>query len=108
MCGVGSGYLAVWVLAMYLTTERPARIVYDRPLLIGLTGVLLAYWISHLWLVANRRKLTDDPIAFAIREPLSRAFVSLKRICAWLAVYASAEQRASADGCSRSGGHGLP
>ena len=86
MFGVGSGYLAVWVLAMYLTTEHPARIVYDRPLFIGLTGVLLAYWISHLWLVANRGKLTDDPIVFAIRDPLSRVLVALMGICAWLAV----------------------
>ena len=28
MFGVGSGYLAVWVLAMYLTTEHPARLLY--------------------------------------------------------------------------------
>jgi 4-hydroxybenzoate polyprenyltransferase len=86
MFGIASGYLAVWVLAMYLTTEHPARILYDRPLFIGLTGVLLAYWISHLWLVANRGKLTDDPVVFAIRDPLSRVLVALMGICAWLAV----------------------
>jgi 4-hydroxybenzoate polyprenyltransferase len=86
MFGVGSGYLAVWVLAMYLTTEHPARLLYGRPLFISLTGILLAYWISHLWLVANRGKLTDDPVVFAIRDPLSRVLVALMGICAWLAV----------------------
>jgi 4-hydroxybenzoate polyprenyltransferase len=85
MFGIASGYLAVWVLAMYLTTETPARQIYDRPLFISLTGMLLAYWISHLWLVANRGHLTDDPLVFALRDPLSRVLVALMGLCAWLA-----------------------
>jgi hypothetical protein len=36
--------------------------------------------------VANRGKLTDDPIVFAIRDPLSRVLVALMGIFAWLAV----------------------
>jgi hypothetical protein len=71
---------------MYLTTEHPARVLYDRPLFIGVTGVLLAYWISHLWLVANRGKLSDDPVVFAIRDPVSRVLVALMGVFAWLAV----------------------
>jgi 4-hydroxybenzoate polyprenyltransferase len=86
MFGIASGYLAVWVLAMYLTTETPARQIYDRPLFISLTGMLLAYWISHLWLVANRGQLTDDPLVFALRDSLSRILVALMGLCAWLAV----------------------
>jgi 4-hydroxybenzoate polyprenyltransferase len=85
MFGIASGYLAVWVLAMYMTTETPARQIYDRPLFISLTGILLAYWISHLWLVANRGQLADDPIVFALRDPLSRILVALMGLCAWLA-----------------------
>lgn len=86
MFGIASGYLAVWVLAMYLTSETPARQIYDRPLFISLTGMLLAYWISHLWLVANRGQLTDDPLVFALRDPLSRILVALMGLTAWLAV----------------------
>jgi 4-hydroxybenzoate polyprenyltransferase len=85
MFGIASGYLAVWVLAMYMTTEIPARQIYDRPLFISLTGILLAYWISHLWLVANRGHLTDDPLVFALRDPLSRILVALMGLSAWLA-----------------------
>jgi 4-hydroxybenzoate polyprenyltransferase len=86
MFGIASGYLAVWVLAMYLTNETPVRQIYDRPVFISLTGILLAYWISHLWLVANRGQLTDDPIVFALRDRLSRILVALMALCAWLAV----------------------
>jgi 4-hydroxybenzoate polyprenyltransferase len=86
MFGIASGYLAVWVLAMYLTTEHPVHPLYDRPLFISVTGILLAYWISHLWLVANRGQLTDDPIVFALRDPLSRILVVLMGFFAWLAV----------------------
>ena len=86
MFGIASGYLAVLVLVMYLTTGDPARHLQQRPLFIGLTAALLAYWISYLWLVANRGRMDDDPVVFALRDRQSRAIVMLMGVCAWLAL----------------------
>jgi len=31
----------------------------------------LLYWISRLWFIAHRREMHDDPILFAVRDPIS-------------------------------------
>jgi hypothetical protein len=36
---------------------------------------LLIFWISRLVLVANRGNMDDDPLIWAIRDPVSRATV---------------------------------
>jgi 4-hydroxybenzoate polyprenyltransferase len=84
--GIASGYLAVLVLAMYLTSHPEPSRLYSQPLFIGLTGILLLYWISYLWLVANRGRMPEDPVLFALRDGRSRVLVVLMGICAWLAV----------------------
>ncbi len=84
--GIASGYLAVLVLAMYLTSGRTPSPLYSQPVFIGLTAVLLLYWISYLWLVANRGQMPEDPVLFALRDGRSRVLVLLMGICAWLAV----------------------
>jgi 4-hydroxybenzoate polyprenyltransferase len=84
--GIASGYLAVLVLALYLTSGRTPSALYSQPMFIGLTAVLLLYWISYLWLVANRGHMPEDPVLFALRDSRSRVLVVLMGICAWLAV----------------------
>ena len=84
--GIASGYLAVLVLALYLTSGRTPSALYSQPMFIGLTAVLLLYWISYLWLVANRGQMPEDPVLFALRDSRSWVLVVLMGICAWLAV----------------------
>jgi 4-hydroxybenzoate polyprenyltransferase len=84
--GIASGYLAVLVLAMYLTSGGSHGGLYGHPSFIALTAVLLLYWISYLWLVANRGHMPEDPVLFALRDSRSRVLVLLMGICAWLAV----------------------
>jgi len=84
--GIASGYLAVLVLALYLTSHSTVSHLYSRPSFIGLTGILLLYWVSYLWLVANRGQMPEDPVLFALRDRRSRVLVLLMGICAWLAV----------------------
>jgi len=84
--GVVSGYLAVLVLALYLTTGRTFSLLYSRPAFIGLTALLLLYWISYVWLLANRGRMPDDPVVFALRDRRSLILVVLMGICAFLAV----------------------
>ena len=35
------------------------------------------YWVSHLWLTAFRRGLDDDPLVFALKDPVSRILLLL-------------------------------
>ena len=83
--GGSSGVLSVLVLAIYISTGNIERF-YSRAELIWVTSVLLLYWISHMWLMAHRGRMTDDPLVFAMRDRLSVALVVLMAASAWLAV----------------------
>jgi 4-hydroxybenzoate polyprenyltransferase len=69
--GIASGYLAVLVLALYVNSET-AQVLYRRYELIWFLCPLLFYWISHIWLIAHRGRMPDDPVVFAISDQTSR------------------------------------
>jgi 4-hydroxybenzoate polyprenyltransferase len=83
--GTACGALSVLVLALYMSSSTVERL-YTRSGFIWVTCVLLLYWISHMWLTAHRGRMTDDPLVFAIKSPLSLTLVLLMGVTAWLAV----------------------
>jgi 4-hydroxybenzoate polyprenyltransferase len=74
--GTGSGYVAVLVLAMYISSGT-AEIHYTRHYLIWLLCPLLLYWISYVWLNAHRGAMHDDPLVFTLRDRVSRIVMCL-------------------------------
>ena len=74
--GSGSGYVAVLVLAMYISSGM-AEIHYTRHQLIWLLCPLLLYWISFVWLKAHRGEMHDDPLVFTVRDQGSRIVMLL-------------------------------
>ncbi len=74
--GSGSGYVAVLVLAIYISSGI-AEIHYTRHQLIWLLCPLLLYWISYVWLMAHRGIMHDDPLVFTIRNRVSRIVLLL-------------------------------
>lgn len=65
--GTSSGYLAVVVLAFYISSPEAHR-VYSHPELLWLLCPVLLYWISRVWLLLGRDELSEDPIMFALRD----------------------------------------
>ena len=82
--GVASGYLAVLVLALYVTSEK-VRLLYHRPTLLLLTCPLFLYWISRMWLAAQRGRMNDDPITFALKDRQSYLIGGVALFVVWLA-----------------------
>jgi len=74
--GIASGYLSVLVLALYINSAT-ARLLYGRYQLMWLLCPLLLYWISHVWLIAHRGKMPDDPLVFATHDRTSRILILL-------------------------------
>jgi 4-hydroxybenzoate polyprenyltransferase len=70
--GVVSGYLSVLVLALYVNSPDVTRL-YARPAWLWGLCVLVLYWVSRVWLRAWRGSLHEDPVVFAIRDPVSWA-----------------------------------
>lgn len=65
--GLASGYLAVLVLALYISSNAVTEL-YSRPFLLWFVCPLMLYWISRVWLLAHRGEVEDDPLAFAVRD----------------------------------------
>jgi 4-hydroxybenzoate polyprenyltransferase len=68
--GLAAGYLALVILALYIQSEN-VRLLYRSPERLWLAAPLGAYWISRMWLLAHRGRLDDDPVAFAVRDPVT-------------------------------------
>lgn len=66
--GLSSGYLAVLVLALYISSDKVAPL-YSRPVLLWFVCPLMLYWISRIWFLAHRGQVEDDPLEFAVRDP---------------------------------------
>jgi len=84
--GPASGYLSVVVLCFYINS-REVVLLYKHPELLLLIGPFLLYWITRMWLWALRGKMTDDPIVFTARDPVSYfigALVIAILIIAWM------------------------
>ena len=74
--GMASGFVAVLLFGFYIGASSP-----QAP---GLAGpfawmgcLLLLYWIAHMWLMAHRGRVVDDPLAFALRDRASQIVILL-------------------------------
>jgi 4-hydroxybenzoate polyprenyltransferase/phosphoglycolate phosphatase-like HAD superfamily hydrolase len=69
--GPTSGYLAVLVFALYINNGA-ARGLYAHPWALWLVCPLLLYWVTRVWFIANRGRLSEDPVVFAMKDGISR------------------------------------
>lgn len=67
--GTAAGCVAVALLALYPVIETFGLKRWP----IWLLSALLLVWTGHMWLMAQRGRIHDEPVAFALRDPLSRA-----------------------------------
>ena len=68
--GPTSGYLAVLVFSLYIQGET-AEQLYRQEWALWLICPLILYWISRVWLLAKRHKLSEDPVVFAVTDRVS-------------------------------------
>ncbi len=68
--GTSSGMVSVFVLSLYLHSDKSAQL-YERPEFLWCSATIMLFWISWIWFQANRRNLNEDPVIFALRDPIS-------------------------------------
>jgi hypothetical protein len=83
--GTASGYAAVLMLALYISSGA-AKSLYGRHELMWLLCPLLLYWLGYIWLVAHRGTMHHDPLVFALRDRTSRILILLMLVIAMLAI----------------------
>jgi 4-hydroxybenzoate polyprenyltransferase len=68
--GVAAGYLSSMVMMVYLQSAEVLR-MYRHPRYLWLVLPILLSWVSHVWLIAHRGEMTDDPVVFVMTNPVS-------------------------------------
>jgi len=68
--GSASGYLAVLILALYVSSPEVAQL-YSNPTVLWLVCPVLLYWITRIWFLAQRGAVHEDPVVFAIKDKIS-------------------------------------
>lgn len=68
--GISSGYIAVLVLALYFNSDA-IMTAYLLPQLVWLVLPFLLFWISWMWVQADRGRMHDDPLVFAVQDKVS-------------------------------------
>ena len=70
--GTSSATAAVVVFMLYIGGFN-VSVLYNHPSRLWFIVPLLIYWLYRVWLLASRGELDDDPVVFAMRDPVSLA-----------------------------------
>jgi 4-hydroxybenzoate polyprenyltransferase len=73
---IASGYISVLVLALYVNSPNVA-VHYSNPLVLLSTCGLHFFWINHMIVMSHRKKMHDDPLVFAVKDPTSLVVAAL-------------------------------
>lgn len=68
--GVGSGLISVLIILFYARDPQVMGL-YKNQHLLWLWSPIFLFWISRIWLLANRNEVADDPILFAVKDRIS-------------------------------------
>jgi 4-hydroxybenzoate polyprenyltransferase len=71
----GTGMNAVTIFALYVSSPT-VEALYRRPKVLWLVCPILLYWIGRALLMAHRRQMDDDPIVFALKDPVSAVAIA--------------------------------
>ncbi|MEG6509891.1 UbiA family prenyltransferase [Methyloligella sp. 2.7D] len=86
--GVATGMTAVTIMVLYIINDAFSAEFYSQPLFLWAFPAVLFMWISRVWLLCHRGELHDDPVAFAVRDPMSIALGGIM-VAAFLAGWLS-------------------
>jgi len=83
--GVGAAYASVVVLTLYISNSG-AGALYRHPVRLWMTVPVLLLWLSHVWMLASRGQMHDDPVVYAITDKRSLLMGVLMAVVVWFAL----------------------
>jgi len=82
--GLSAGLLSVLVLALYINSLE-IKALYKTPEILWFILPLFLYWISRIWLLANKGLVNEDPVVFALHDRASLPISIILVMFLWLA-----------------------
>nr|WP_255553474.1 UbiA family prenyltransferase [Maritimibacter sp. DP1N21-5] len=71
-----AGFIAVLVLALYMDSPE-VRAMYSEPWALWGVCIVILFWVSRIVLLAHRGGVHEDPVVFALKDPMSRVVVGI-------------------------------
>jgi len=71
--GPAAGYIAALVFSLYVEGGGSVQAAYREPMILWLAVPVLLYWVSRIWILTGRGEMQDDPVKFALKDPVSMA-----------------------------------
>jgi 4-hydroxybenzoate polyprenyltransferase/phosphoserine phosphatase len=65
--GAAAGCVAALLLALYIESDE-VRLLYTHPQRLWLLCGIHFFWVSRVWLLANRGEMHHDPVLFALKD----------------------------------------
>ena len=66
--GIACGFLSVLVFFLYIANSEVVNELYKSPTYLWFVGPILTYWISRIWILAQRKEVHSDPVLFAVKD----------------------------------------
>jgi 4-hydroxybenzoate polyprenyltransferase len=70
--GVGSSFVSVVVLALYVQSDVAAK-AYTHPQILWAIVPMSLFWQCRMWLSSSRGNMHDDPVVFAVKDKITWA-----------------------------------
>jgi 4-hydroxybenzoate polyprenyltransferase len=82
--GVAAAATSALVYCLYITGDEVTRL-YQNPDLLWIGLPLFLYWNLRLWMFTGRGTLHEDPVAFALKDPITYVVALAFLSVVWLA-----------------------
>jgi 4-hydroxybenzoate polyprenyltransferase len=69
--GIGAGMTSILIMLLYVTNDAAPSGFYHAIEWLYIAPTAVTLWILRIWLLSHRAELDDDPVAFALHDPMS-------------------------------------
>jgi 4-hydroxybenzoate polyprenyltransferase len=69
--GISASMASIVIVVIYLVDEVFAREIYATPAWLWATPITIFLFSCRIWVLSHRGRMTDDPVAFALRDRVS-------------------------------------
>jgi 4-hydroxybenzoate polyprenyltransferase len=69
--GISASMASIVIVVIYLVEEVFARQIYNTPAWLWVAPVAICLFSCRIWVLSHRGRMTDDPVAFALRDRVS-------------------------------------
>jgi 4-hydroxybenzoate polyprenyltransferase len=74
--GVGAGLVSVLVFCLYLSADE-VSILYPNVFWLWFMAPLIIYYLSRLWILAERQELLHDPVEYTLKDGASYLLLAI-------------------------------